>query len=81
MKVAIGQFLTEDEINKAIVLYGELEELGHPELFARRCCQLIIEPNIDRIDKALGQENLPLFLAYMVEYAVLTAIRQKRKES
>ena len=31
----------------------------------------IIKPNIDRINKALGQENDPDYLAYAVEYSMV----------
>jgi hypothetical protein len=59
-------FLTDEEIRKAI-------RLGDASSIKR----YIIEPNIKRIDKALGQENDPMFLAYAVEYAINLAKSKK----
>lgn len=58
-QVSIGDFLTDREINLAIRLKT-----------ARAICDEIIKPNIQRINRALGQENDPMYLAYAVEYAV-----------
>ena len=69
--VKIGDFLTPQEIKRAEVIYRECNGSG----FAKKVSAEIIEPNIDRINKAVGQKCLPLYLAYAVEYAMLQANR------
>ena len=58
-QVTIQDFLTDREIRRAL----ELRD-------ARRICEEIIKPSIARINRALGQENDPMYLAYVVEYAI-----------
>ena len=58
-QVTIDQFLNESQIKKAI----ELRK-------AKDICKVIIEPNLDSINKKLGQENDAMYLAYAVEYVV-----------
>jgi hypothetical protein len=67
--MSLDKFLTEDEINQAIQLY-QISPVG---TFAKKCRELIIQPNIDRINAAIGQENDPLYLAYAVEYVMMVA--------
>ena len=62
MHVTINQFLTESQVLKAKKLKN-----------AKDICKEVIEPNIDSINKKLGQENDPMYLSYAVEY-VLTAL-------
>lgn len=59
MKTMLKDFLTDDEIRRAVKL--------------KKCDAIqreIIEPNLARINRALGQENDARYLAYAVEYAV-----------
>jgi hypothetical protein len=56
-------FLTDAEIKKAIKLYRIANGSFH-----QRCMDEIIKPVITRINKALGQENDPRWLAYAVEF-------------
>ena len=72
-QVAITNFLTLKEIDKAAALY-KTAPLG---TFARQCAAEIISPVIDRIDKALGQKNSALYLAYCVEYVLVMQRRGK----
>lgn len=58
--VTLQDFLTDREIDRAI----KLER-------ASAICQEIIEPNLLRINRDLGQENDPMYLAYAVEYAII----------
>ena len=37
---------------------------------AKKICEDIIKPNIEEINKKLGQENDPMYLAYAIEYAI-----------
>ena len=64
-QVAITQFLTEAEIERAAALYSTLAGSGK---FAAAVDAEIITPNMERINKALGQENDSRYLAYAVEY-------------
>jgi hypothetical protein len=65
--VAVADFLTPEEIERAIKLYRAVDR---PQYFAGRCRDEIIAPVIDRINEDLGQENDPSYLAYAVEYAL-----------
>jgi len=65
-QVPITNFLTLEEIAKAAALY----KVAPQGMFARRCAAEIIRPVIDRIDKALGQKNSALYLAYCVEWVL-----------
>jgi hypothetical protein len=63
-QVGLTDFLTEEEIARAIELY----QICAAGSFARAVDAQIITPNIDRINAALGQENDPRYLAYAVDY-------------
>jgi len=74
----ITQILTKDEINKAWHLHNTLPE----SLFAEAVDNQLIKPNMERINKALGQENDSRFLAYAVQFVFLTlAAQQQRKNN
>lgn len=62
-QITLPDFLTDEQIEKARELYMA----GTPG-FARAVKDLLIEPNIEEINRKLGQENDPMFLAYAVEY-------------
>lgn len=57
--ITLPDFLTEKEIEQAMELRIAPKILKH-----------IIAPNMERINKALGQENDARYLAYVVEYVV-----------
>jgi hypothetical protein len=63
-KVTLLDFLTPAEIEHARKLKS-----------ASEIKRKIIDPNLRRINAALGQQNDPMYLAYMVEY-VLTALKK-----
>lgn len=65
--VSLDQFLTVHEIDASIKLYNQLHNTGR---FATQLSTHIIAPNIERINSALGQENSPLYLAYVVEHTL-----------
>lgn len=73
-KATLNDFLTRDEIAEALKIYRDPRRRLS---FATVCCERIIEPNIERINKALGQVNDPMYLAYMVEYAIIEAGERK----
>jgi hypothetical protein len=61
-RITLKDFLTDREIRRA----AQLKD-------AKKIHDEIIRPSIARINRALGQENDPMYLAYMVEYAVSVA--------
>jgi heme oxygenase len=63
--MTIDQFLTSEEIDRAAALYQKLAGTG---TFAATVDAEIIAPNMERINKALGQDNDSRYLAYAVEY-------------
>jgi hypothetical protein len=65
--VRIRDFLTPHEIKVAAAIYRKVE----PSKRNATLVQKVIAPNIERINRALGQENDPSFLAYAVEYTFL----------
>lgn len=67
-QVAIGDFLTEADMRKAERLYPN----------AKAICREVIEPKMDEINRKLGQENDPMYLAYAVVYAIDTVSRRSR---
>lgn len=69
--IFVSEILTQPELAAAKKLYDTVDI----HKFAKECSSQIIAPVIDRINKKLGQENDPTYLAYAVEYSFL-----KRKE-
>ena len=67
-------FLNVEEFHLADRMWEESE---HD--YANRIANRIIEPNIARINAALGQENSPKYLAYVVEY-IKEYARKKAQE-
>lgn len=66
-QVKLADFLSAKEIDQAIKLYFKM---GSQFGFARKYAELVIEPNIERINKAVGMECHPMYLAYCVEMAL-----------
>jgi hypothetical protein len=72
MKYAtIRDILTDEETVRAYGWYKEMET-G----FAQRLCKEIIQPNLERINRKLGQQNEPMYLAYLIEYAFMMGKRE-----
>jgi hypothetical protein len=71
--VAPSEFLTRQEMIRALTLYADAyaEGLGG---FAERFCEEVIKPNQERIDKALDQKYDPLYVARAVEQAIHEAM-------
>lgn len=57
--ITLGMILTPEE-------YKQAKKLKHGKLIA----QEIIAPNIERINKAVGQQNDPLYLGYLIEHLI-----------
>ena len=68
--VTLPEFLTEGQIRKASQLYAALG-MDATDLIEEQ----VIEPNLATINKKLGQENDPRYLAYAVVY-VLTQLKK-----
>jgi len=68
--VSLQDFLTEGEILRAIKLYKTCSA----GTFAKTVDAEIITPNLTRINRALGQENDPRYLAYVVERVLMEHI-------
>lgn len=64
-KVTIGQFLTNEQIIEAFKLKK-----------ASPICEQVIKPNLKEINEKLGQDNDPMYLAYMIEYLINKDKRQ-----
>jgi len=76
-RVAISDFLQVEEVVEAVKLFRDAK----PGTFAVKCAEEIIMPILPRINKTLGQENHPLFLAYCVEYVFIqSGVKEKLKE-
>jgi hypothetical protein len=58
----LTDFLTKGQIKTAVWLNAN----GG----AKSICKHLIQPNIDEINRKLGQENDPMYLAYACEYFV-----------
>jgi hypothetical protein len=72
-QVRLNDFLSEEEIMLAANLWhGNWPRDG--KSYAERVADTIIKPNMERINKALGQENDPMYLAYCVEYVLGLAL-------
>lgn len=65
-------FLTDEQITAALVLWRRphMSRMFHCDVKRQ-----IIEPNMAEINRKLGQENDPAFLAYAVEYVFMQIAR------
>ena len=68
----LPDILTESEIHKATKLW---EQHGDSVEFVSEVEKQLIAPNMDRINKKLGQENDQRYLAYAVCYVFWQASR------
>lgn len=64
-RVTLGDFLTDGEIRQCVAIYRTDRDNFH-----KRVLKEVINPNMERIDIALGQENDADYLAYCVQYAI-----------
>lgn len=63
--VRLGELFTAAEIAQAHNIFT-----NDPTNFHKRVLDAIVTPNMERINKATGQENNPDYLAYVLEYAM-----------
>lgn len=64
-KFAIGHLFTANEVQRAVAIINSTQNGKRHARLTKEIC----EPAIERINKATGQENLPEYLAYALEYA------------
>lgn len=60
--MSLTDFLTAEELDEAVKLGSRKEVLDK-----------IIQPNMERINKQLGQDNDARYLSYAVEYVMMRA--------
>lgn len=65
--IAVGDFLTQEQAKTACRLWALH---GSGKAFIDAVVGEIIEPNLAEINRKLGQENDPRFLAYAVEHVL-----------
>lgn len=70
--VTIGMILTDQEIATAAAIFQNDQNNFH-----KRVLEELVKPNMERINKSLGGENDPSYLAYMIEYAFLRSRHHK----
>jgi len=66
--MSMGDFLTDEQINDCVRLCDETDGTERHDALRDE----ILAPNMDEINRRLGQENDADYLAYMIEYAVIT---------
>lgn len=60
----LHQILTEAEIAEVTTLFAKHKENG----FAAAVQQLVVDPNLDRINQKLGRPLPPNYIAYGIEF-------------
>lgn len=75
--ISLSDFLSEADIKKCIEIWATKPEHEH----ARTIASEVIEPQLVQINQKLGQENNPLYLAYVVCYAIQQAPKSVRERS
>lgn len=76
--VSLGQFLTERQIIECINLYALYSH--HPSTFVVEVTEKVIRPDIERIDRALGQLNDPRYLGYAVLFVMQSSSMNPKNE-
>ena len=64
----VGDLFNEHELERTVELWR-----GDRDVFRSRVQAEVIEPAMPRINAETGQENDPAFLAYVLEYALLSS--------
>lgn len=61
-QLTLGDFLTDDQIAQALTIWRRSRAP------ARQIADDVIKPNMAEINRRIGQENDPMYLAYACEY-------------
>jgi hypothetical protein len=64
-KFSLSDILTDPEIETCLRMYRDNRSTFH-----ERCLNEIVRPNMERINKALGQENDARYITYAIEYVI-----------
>lgn len=67
-RIAIGDFLTQEQAKAAVVLWAKH---GASVKFIDAVVNEIVAPNIAEINRKLGQENDPRYLAFAIQYVFI----------
>lgn len=65
----IDEIFTDEMIDKAKQVHVECKLNGITTRLAEQYKTKVVDPNIELINKKTKQENSPLYLAYLLEYA------------
>lgn len=71
--ITLASFLTEAQIEACLEIAGEPED---GESLHKKILRRVIDPNIAEINRKLGQENDPRYLAYAIEAVLGEAARR-----
>lgn len=72
---SLDQFLTEEQLEHCAKLWVECE--GNDILFVGRVEVEVMLPNMNEINRKIGQENHPRYLAYATYYVFSTVMSRK----
>ena len=64
--VTLQDFLTPTEITQCVAMWDESRKN-----YAQRVCKAVVAVNMDRINKALGQQNDAMYLSYAIELVMI----------
>ncbi|SRR5579875_277485 len=73
--VTVSDFLTEGQMRQVYSLYTRLKSQGKSYLFVSRLAEEVIQPNLSEINRKLGQDNSPHYVAKKIEAALVEAIK------
>ena len=70
---SIEDFLTQEEIDLCMRKYPAIAKGGETDIspFTDWVMKDIVEPNLERINKSLGQKNDARYLAYVITYVMM----------
>lgn len=72
MKVSLADFLTDEELSRIRQMWINR---ASDRAFHVQVLGTIIKPNMERINKAIGQANDADYLAYLIEYVCMETDR------
>lgn len=73
--ITVDEFLTKEQAMLAITIYNRKPTNLHKELVEQ-----VIRPNMVEINRKLGQENDPDYLAYALEYGLVKTAQLKAQK-
>jgi len=61
--ITLGDFITRDQMQKCIELYPDSSAI----------CEQVVKPNMDEINRKLGQDNDARYIAYLIVHVIGSA--------